>query len=272
MKLNRPKRRDDWRIICDCQQHARRERTLLRRSARLARRITSVVRGRVLTAIFGVPLAFGVLELPSEAMNVETERFSSARALFRTGDSSGSRVSSRALPVFTTPEVAESFLHPVAAPRTFEIVKEEFFRSHIPYGSIIYREARRHRLSPELVAAVVGAESDFRVRLVSRSNAQGLMQILPETGRLLGANDLFNPEENIRAGAKYLRYLHDRFGDTPLALAAYNAGEGNVVKWDGIPPFEETQTFLRRVNVRNNAYRRRIRTNYLSATGMARME
>jgi soluble lytic murein transglycosylase-like protein len=85
------------------------------------------------------------------------------------------------------------------------------------------------------------------------------MQIVPEIGRLLGTDDLFDPEKNVGAGARYLRYLLDRFGDTRIALAAFNAGEGNVEKFGGIPPFPETQNYVRRVNERASDYRARVR-------------
>ncbi|HET7712491.1 MAG TPA: lytic transglycosylase domain-containing protein [Thermoanaerobaculia bacterium] len=238
-----------------------------RRSVRVLKRVRSFAQGRVLAAALALPIAFGVVGLPTEAMDIDLRRFTSERAASRTEEVKQPEM--RTLGVFTTPAVREGFMSPEWRPRTLEIVREEFFKTHIPYGSIIYREATRHRLPPELLAAVVGAESDFRVTLVSHRDARGLMQILPETGRLLGARDLFDPEENIRAGAKYLRYLHDRFGESRVALAAYNAGEGNVRKWGGIPPFEETETFLRRVNARANIYRRRVRSNYLTTLGIA---
>ena len=146
---------------------------------------------------------------------------------------------------------------------TLDVMREQFFRTEVPYGPIIYREAVRNDLPPELVAAVVEAESDFRPRLVSGKNAQGLMQIIPTTGRLLGTNDLFDPEANVSAGARYLKYLFDRFDDPRVALAAYNAGEGNVEKFNGVPPFPETLNYIRRVNERSREYRDRIRSTYL---------
>ncbi|MDX1584797.1 MAG: lytic transglycosylase domain-containing protein, partial [Thermoanaerobaculia bacterium] len=109
-------------------------------------------------------------------------------------------------------------------------------------------------------AAVVKTESDFRPRLVSHANAHGLMQIIPSTGRLMGARDLFNPHDNIRTGTKYLRYLYDIYeGDRTMTLAAYNAGLGNVQKYGGVPPFRETQNYVVRVARSNKEYERRIR-------------
>jgi soluble lytic murein transglycosylase-like protein len=148
---------------------------------------------------------------------------------------------------------------------SLEVAKERFFETRVPYGPIIYREARRNNLPPELVAAIVESESDFRADLTSHKNAQGLMQILPSTGRLLGAENLFDPEVNIAAGTKYLRYLINRFDDPRIALAAYNAGEGNVAKFGGVPPFQETQNYLERVHRRTSRYRKRIETSYLAS-------
>jgi soluble lytic murein transglycosylase-like protein len=92
------------------------------------------------------------------------------------------------------------------------------------------------------------------------------MQIVPDTGRLMGAANLFNPEENIAAGTKYLRYLFDRFGDERLVVAAYNAGEGNIERFGGVPPFPETLTYLQRVAERRSEYAQRVRGNFLAAS------
>jgi soluble lytic murein transglycosylase-like protein len=100
--------------------------------------------------------------------------------------------------------------------------------------------------------------------LISNKNAQGLMQIIPETGRLFGCSNPFDPEANVAAGTKYLRYLLDRFGDQRLALAAYNAGEGNIERFGGIPPFPETINYLSRVSQRTRFYRERVRGGYLA--------
>ena len=94
------------------------------------------------------------------------------------------------------------------------------------------------------------------------------MQIVPETSRLLGCDNPFNPSENIAAGTKYLRYLMDRFGDQRTALAAYNAGEGNVERFRGVPPFQETQNYLQRVSYGTRAYRQRVRNRYVASVRM----
>lgn len=249
----------DFRIICDCQVHARRERTLWRRSLRFAKRAGRAVSTRGVALIVGVPLAFGAIGFPTEAMNM---------APMITIQREADKV--RNLPIFTTPRIRATFGTPAMPPQrfTFDVLKEEFFRTEVQYGSIIYREARRNNLPPELVAAVVEAESDFRPRLISHKNAQGLMQIIPETGRLMGADDLFDPEENIAAGTKYLRYLFDRFGDQRTALAAYNAGEGNVERFGGMPPFDETLNYVQRVQSRTMRYRQAIRGRYVASMKM----
>jgi hypothetical protein len=121
-----------------------------------------------------------------------------------------------------------------------------------PYGSLIYAAARRHALNPQLVAAVVRAESAFDAAAVSRKGACGLMQLMPATGRRfgLGRAELFDVEKNLDAGARYLAWLAERFaGDLPRILAAYNAGEGTVDRFRGVPPYRETRDYIRRVFV-----------------------
>lgn len=129
-----------------------------------------------------------------------------------------------------------------------EQVRQRFFNTQVPFGSIIYSEAKKNDLPPELVAAVVNTESKFVPTARSSRGAVGLMQLVPRTGRWMGAQNLTNPAQNISAGAKYLRYLTDRFdGDQQMAIAAYNAGEGNVRRFNGVPPYRETRNYVQRV-------------------------
>ncbi len=119
-----------------------------------------------------------------------------------------------------------------------------------PFGAEIYAAARRNEVNPMLVAALVRAESAFNSAAVSRKGARGLMQLMPATARRFGLGDgqLFDPERNLEAGTRYLRWLLDRFsGDVVRALAAYNAGEGTVDRYDGVPPFRETRDYIRRI-------------------------
>jgi soluble lytic murein transglycosylase-like protein len=127
-------------------------------------------------------------------------------------------------------------------------VKENFFKTEVPFGSLIYTEALKNNLPPELVAAVAHTESKFVPTARSGAGAIGLMQLVPRTGRWLGASNLNDPAQNVMAGAKYLRYLSDRFGgDQQKAIAAYNAGEGAVRRFGGIPPYRETRNYVQRV-------------------------
>ncbi len=131
-----------------------------------------------------------------------------------------------------------------------EDVKAQFFAKEVPFGSIIYREAKKNDIRPELVAAVIQQESKFHPSARSHMGAQGLMQLVPRTGRWMGARNLMNPGENIAAGAKYLKYLRERFdGDETNVIAAYNAGEGAVRRFGGVPPFRETRKYV--ANVRD---------------------
>jgi hypothetical protein len=128
-------------------------------------------------------------------------------------------------------------------------IKADFFLKQVPFGSIIYNAAKKNNISPELVAAVARAESAFHPSARSNRGAVGVMQLVPRTGRWLGATDLTDPMQNIVAGAKYLRYLSDRFGgNEDHVIAAYNAGEGNVRRFDGVPPFNETRDYVERVH------------------------
>jgi soluble lytic murein transglycosylase-like protein len=129
-----------------------------------------------------------------------------------------------------------------------EQAREEFFKKEVPFGSIIYKEAKKNNVRPELVAAVVQAESKFKPTARSGAGAIGLMQLVPRTGRWMGAQDLTNPHQIVAAGAKYLKYLHERFdGNETKMIAAYNAGEGNVKRFNGVPPFRETRNYVAKV-------------------------
>ncbi len=116
------------------------------------------------------------------------------------------------------------------------------------WDGTIARTARQHRVSPGLVKAVIHTESAFDPRAISPKGALGLMQLMPRTAKRLGVQDPFDPRENISGGTRYLRYLMDLYrGNLPLALAAYNAGEGAVEEHGGIPPYGETRRYVRKV-------------------------
>lgn len=125
------------------------------------------------------------------------------------------------------------------------------------FDSIIRAAASRYQLPESLVRAVVHTESNYNPRAVSRAGAMGLMQLMPRTARSLGVKDAFDPAQSIHGGARYLRLLANRYGgDMVLVLAAYNAGAGNVEKYGGVPPFEETRAYVRSVLRRFYAYER----------------
>lgn len=132
--------------------------------------------------------------------------------------------------------------------RINDAIRREFFNSSIPYGDLIHEKAEKYQVDPLLVAAVIEQESKFHDTARSPVGARGLMQLMPRTGRWLGARDLYNPEQNIDAGVRYIKYLQSRFnGNIRETIAAYNAGEGNVRRYDGIPPFRETQHYVKNV-------------------------
>ena len=116
------------------------------------------------------------------------------------------------------------------------------------YDGLIEEAARENGLDPHLVRAVVEVESNYDPSAVSPKGATGLMQLMPETARRFGLSDLYHPEKNLKTGSRYLRELMDRYqGDIQLALAAYNAGEGAVDRYQQVPPYEETQGYVRKV-------------------------
>jgi len=113
------------------------------------------------------------------------------------------------------------------------------------YDGLIDDAAREHALDPKLVKSVMLVESAFNPAAVSRKGARGLMQLMPETARQHGVQDIFDPADNIRGGAKHLAYLMEIFGnDLPKSLAAYNAGEAAVLRYGGIPPYDETRLYV----------------------------
>jgi soluble lytic murein transglycosylase len=115
------------------------------------------------------------------------------------------------------------------------------------YDGLIGLTAREHEIEPALVKAVIAAESNFDPEAVSHKGAQGLMQLMPVTANRLGVEDPLRPTENVRGGTRYLRLMLDRYGDVERAVAAYNAGPAAVDRYGGVPPYPETQDYVRRV-------------------------
>lgn len=127
-------------------------------------------------------------------------------------------------------------------------IRRQFFANAMPFGAIIHEKSQKYDVDPALVAAVIEQESRFRTHARSQVGAQGLMQLMPRTGRWMGAKNLYDPEQNVDAGVKYIKYLSGKYdGNLRNTIAAYNAGEGNVNRYGGVPPFRETQTYVRHV-------------------------
>jgi soluble lytic murein transglycosylase-like protein len=121
----------------------------------------------------------------------------------------------------------------------------------------VIHAAQQHHVQPALLLAVMKAESSFNPIVISKAGAVGLMQLVPETAIRHGVRNLYDANENITGGAKHLRYLLDRFhGNIPLALAAYNAGERTVDRYGQIPPYKETQNYVKKVLVYYRSYKK----------------
>ena len=130
-------------------------------------------------------------------------------------------------------------------------VLPSYSRNKNAFDQLIRQAAQQHGVSEGLVKAIMHTESGFNINARSPVGAQGLMQLMPATARRFNVSNAYDPQQNIFGGVKYLSWLLKRFnGDTRLAIAAYNAGEGNVDKYGGIPPFRETQDYVRRVTSR----------------------
>jgi soluble lytic murein transglycosylase-like protein len=135
------------------------------------------------------------------------------------------------------------------------IEPEEVFHSappaetaQAPYRDLIQAAATRYSVDADLITSVVAAESNFDPKAISRRNARGLMQLLPETAARLGVKNIFDPSDNIDGGTHYLRDLLQRYrNDLALTLAAYNAGPDRVRQYGTVPPFPETRSYVRRV-------------------------
>ncbi len=118
------------------------------------------------------------------------------------------------------------------------------------FNEYISKAATKYQVAEDLIHAVITAESSYNPDAVSPKGAGGLMQLMPDTAKKYGVHDKFSPKENIEGGTRYLKFLLDRYGgDISLAVAAYNAGEGAVDKYDGIPPYAETKAYVEKISL-----------------------
>ena len=151
--------------------------------------------------------------------------------------------------IFYSPALAPSVQ---ATPVNSKAVAEDYIPADIPTSGdreldlIILRAGEKYGVDPRFIHGVIWQESKYKVQARSHAGAQGLMQLMPPTARRFGCEDPYDVAANIDAGTKYLRWLLKRFdGNVSLALAGYNAGEGSVDKYNGIPPYKETQNYVR---------------------------
>src|ERR1019366_1287795 len=145
---------------------------------------------------------------------------------------------------------------PVLKSQTPELIRPFASRSLlsptpvIPFSRLINEAARTNQLDPLLLQAIISVESGFDPDSLSQAGACGLTQLMPATGKLFGIHNIYDPKENIEAGAHHFRNLLERYSQNlPLSLAAYNAGEEPVTRYHGIPPFPETKGYVRQVLV-----------------------
>lgn len=120
-------------------------------------------------------------------------------------------------------------------------------RVTVDIAPIIEKCAEKYNVDPHLIRAIIKTESNFSPYAMSYCGAGGLMQLMPGTASALGVRNIFDPEQNIEGGTKYFKGLLERMKDVTLAIASYNAGPYNVMKWGGVPPFTETRNFVNRV-------------------------
>lgn len=149
----------------------------------------------------------------------------------------------------------EAMVEPIAKVRCMGLTPKAVARRADRYRELIYALAEQYDVSAQLVKAVITEESCFNNKALSKVGAQGLMQLMPDTATWLKVSNPHDPAENLRGGVRYLASLRKEFDTVDLALAAYNAGPGNVRRYNGIPPFAETQAYVLKVQANYRRYK-----------------
>lgn len=195
----------------------------------------------------------GLLLLPGSALAGEIVHFDDGRSLRVTAIEFGQPMSTLELEgggKMAIPTARIRATEPWSAPApvaALPVVAEAWRAAAGPYADLIGGAARRHRIDPAVLTAMAHVESAFDPLAVSPKGAGGLLQLMPETARRFGVDDVFDVAQNLEGGARYFSWLLDRYGSTELALAGYNAGEGSVDQYQGIPPYRETRHYVDRV-------------------------
>lgn len=220
-----------------------------------ARRIAVLVMSIASSISMGAQ-AGGLMAFNSESQQVSISR-DPARSLIVIGyDSRGNRVAQ----VFAPKETAPSKI--INLDRGVVETQSEYPIGNIRLKSAAYKAyiesaCEKYNVDPALVRAVVHAESSFNPNAVSPVGAAGLMQLMPATANRYGVTNRFDPAQSIKGGVEYLSFLLNLFGEPKLAVAAYNAGENAVVKYGGIPPYDETQAYVAKVMTLWSKYRQK---------------
>lgn len=169
-------------------------------------------------------------------------------------------------------------IHLTNVPEGLKNKKEKLFESSSnsilinseSYDALIIDAASKYNVDGDLIKAIIKVESNFNHKAVSKKGAKGLMQLMPQTALMLGVSDCFHPKNNIDGGIRYISYLISLYnGNLRLALAAYNAGEGNVARHGGIPPYAETKSYVRMVMDNYKQYRKKSAEKAFASTSIS---